>query len=1697
MSNIIKIKRGSSVPSGSDLEHYELGYRTGTNELYINDGGTYTQVGGGGNSTATSSFLTGDSLVSYDGYIMTRGIVNENETGSSPAAITFGNGATYANDNISLITSGAKRLYINSSGVVSIPGSLTLGTALAVAEGGTGATSAHNARINLGLGALAELSQVDAATIADNSVGADELDVSGNGTNGQYLASDGSGGFNWLSFVSSNNASTLDNLDSTQFLRSDANDTATGQITISNNGGLFNLVGTNHAYIQYFPDGTGNGRKAYVGFGSSSNDQFTIANESSDQDMKFIVNDGGSNVTAIRIDASDNAKVRLPNDSQHLSIGAGDDLRIMHNGTNSFISNYTGALFVNNIVQDSDIYFGVNDGGSSITALRIDASDAGTAKFNQDIVLDTNATYLHSTDTSGNKPRMFGMNSSNITYIGPIDSYAGGEIYYGTSSNVGNQRFWVGGTERMRITPSNLTLLPQNQEEGGELALSPGTDPSYTTTFYLDSRQNKFRIHSSGSERFTIATDGTLTLNGTVTGSAIKDEDNMSSNSASHLATQQSIKAYVDNNSGTTNASDLSSGTIPSARIHRPESGDWFDGTPVVGSDGVMEIGRYIDFHNTDTTTNDYDVRLDNSGSNQLDIQTGVGYIRLGPQNEHWSHIYTDRQGHLFDKNLTVLDGKLQSYSGVDLNLRRSQGNADRLLIQSGISTFSQSLHVEKGLSVDPKVHSLNSDARYHVNVLSHRDNTARAGAFIIDTDIARNSNRMSVIHVHGHGYGQHAVIDFKICFYPYSGSNGPDGNSGSIINYSLIDDGNDGRPKFVGINSSGNVAIAIDDYNGGTKYFWHFQVDWYNGTSAVQTPTWSISNSTTDGFGWIQERVLKPPIKQKRESNNVYEICTNGKLAINQDYASEELDVNGVGKFRGDSQGSDVLELGQQTGYSGAEDTQLYTISTFDNAGGIANVGDHLQIQSVRWGQDITFARNGQGGAVPTARFQNGSSSGYMELYKSTNPTSDATYTTEVKLNVNGNSYLTGGNLGIGTSSPSVKTHIKDASNDLYLRLETDKTDGNAQVQYFNDAQQYNLGINNADKFSLWDNTASATRFDIATDGDFKFYGTGSNFESVLSGGATYLLLSGTATQRIEFRNTSNNANGWHGIPSWNTDAWHFYGPTSNGNELAYIYESSRHNYYRGFTVNNGGDDYDFIVKGQSDDNLIRTDAGNDRVGIGTGSPGHKLHLVNTGTQSVLRIDADGNRGANRYALDVQDDDANNRGTARFRHTGASGNPALIIAEGYDHSYIFQSKNTSASDAEQFRIEHFDGNVRINSLRGNLDFYLGSTRMLSVKSDGHLELRNDGSSQGATIQRVGGIQFTWDRDTYGQSNNHAILTNSDNLLINSFDDVTINLDSNNNDNAETFDIRKHATSLTGGTLLFQVDGSGSAYSYGGYGSINGSASNPSYRFNNDSDTGMYRHAADTIGFSTGGSARFTMNGAGVFYASSAIQAGNGGVQIWDGTHGFKTVLAKDSTYTKLLNNDGAVVAYFGDSADGSNYFDNGNHRFRSSGGGTYFGILNSTGLRIGTGATFASYRLDVAGDARITSGSLGVGVAPNSTDGRGDFSNDVVAFSTSDKRLKENIKPLDNALDKVLKISGIEFDWKKLTEKEKKTIHGNEGHDVGVVAQEIEEVLPEVVTTRDTGYKAVKYEKIVPLLIEAIKEQQEQINKLEEKLNG
>ena len=124
---------------------------------------------------------------------------------------------------------------------------------------------------------------------------------------------------------------------------------------------------------------------------------------------------------------------------------------------------------------------------------------------------------------------------------------------------------------------------------------------------------------------------------------------------------------------------------------------------------------------------------------------------------------------------------------------------------------------------------------------------------------------------------------------------------------------------------------------------------------------------------------------------------------------------------------------------------------------------------------------------------------------------------------------------------------------------------------------------------------------------------------------------------------------------------------------------------------------------------------------------------------------------------------------------------------------------------------------------------------------------------------------------------------------------------------------------------------------------------------------------------------------------------------------------------------------------------------------------------------------------------SLGVGTAPSGTTGEIRASNEITAYYSSDARLKENITPIENPIKMLEQIRGVYFDW---TDEHINRRGGEDGyfvrkHDIGVIAQEVEAILPEIVATRDDGFKAVKYEKIVPLLIETIKEQQKQIDQI------
>ena len=91
-----------------------------------------------------------------------------------------------------------------------------------------------------------------------------------------------------------------------------------------------------------------------------------------------------------------------------------------------------------------------------------------------------------------------------------------------------------------------------------------------------------------------------------------------------------------------------------------------------------------------------------------------------------------------------------------------------------------------------------------------------------------------------------------------------------------------------------------------------------------------------------------------------------------------------------------------------------------------------------------------------------------------------------------------------------------------------------------------------------------------------------------------------------------------------------------------------------------------------------------------------------------------------------------------------------------------------------------------------------------------------------------------------------------------------------------------------------------------------------------------------------------------------------------------------------------------------------------------------------------------------------------------------MVAYYSSDPTLKENKELISNPLDKIDSIGGYSFDWKESTEEYAPHL---KGHDYGVMADEIQELFPELVQTRDNGIRAVKYDKLVPLLIEGIKE--------------
>ena len=173
-----------------------------------------------------------------------------------------------------------------------------------------------------------------------------------------------------------------------------------------------------------------------------------------------------------------------------------------------------------------------------------------------------------------------------------------------------------------------------------------------------------------------------------------------------------------------------------------------------------------------------------------------------------------------------------------------------------------------------------------------------------------------------------------------------------------------------------------------------------------------------------------------------------------------------------------------------------------------------------------------------------------------------------------------------------------------------------------------------------------------------------------------------------------------------------------------------------------------------------------------------------------------------------------------------------------------------------------------------------------------------------------------------------------------------------------------------------------------------------------------------------------------------------------EGTGGgsLATIVLKNDASEWHLNMEGGIGNSLG-------FWNNGHHM-----------IIQSSG-NVGLGTTAPTEKLDVIGNIKA-SGTI----------------------TPSDFRFKKNISTLNGALDKVQDLRGVSYDWRtdQFTKK-----GFSDKRSIGVIAQEVEKVVPEVVHTGSDGYKGVEYSKLVPLLIEAIKEQQETISALSQQVRA
>ena len=1627
------------------------------------------------------------------------------------------------------------------------------------------------------------------------------------GSNNQILTDDGSGGINSegnLTF----DGSTLN---------------VTGSSRVTGNAGLFQLVGTDHAYMEYFPDGISAGRKAYVGFGSSSNDIFIIANESSDQDLKINVNNGGtaktaiwidasaearvklpydnqqlaigagqdlrlyhlndtSNIinytggltidnngagsmiikntsnnqdmffnvvddnvtkTAIKIDASDGASVKLSNDNQKLTIGAGEDLYMYHDGFDTFIRTQTGGFYIDNTLQDKDIYFRVNDGGVTTTALQIDASEIGR------VILPNDNQALYFGTAGDLRIQHNGTDSLIRNHAGglKIEDYSGDGDFYLTqyaddkdiilqsddgSGGVTPYITLDGSTKNINIDVT--TRIKKDVGDGGIFYMGADSD----LALYVTGDHAVFRNYTSDGDIYLSVNDGGSSINAVQidasdAGSAIfnhdvkvNDDGKLKAGSGNDLTLYHtSDQSYISNSTGrinvqntaldqdirfsvndggvtsnilTLNAASSRVGigtTAPSYLLHLSGTAPELAFTDTDGTATWRARAVTNNFHITETGAGDPFVIQSGAGSNAITIMS-TGNVSIGGatasrdlqvNGDGIIRVLNDSGDAGIDFNASDMQlryrsasDKLQFYSyGTSSNvmtIQKSDGNV-------GIGTESPSAKLDivatgdEGIEVTggsgylagyfqtdfdyvAKFESLDASAAIVIEDSNSTSNYNRIGVATNDMFfVTNNSEAMRINSVGNVGITQGSR--FYLDGTALTGDTyitSPTSNAIDILA---------GNNKVATLTSTsfevGPGAVDIDfivDDSTGTEAF---RVDALTGDTTVAndlTVTGALS------AGSFQVTTLDVDIIRHTNDTTSMTIANDGRVTFSggPTISSGGINVTGASTMGAISMSGGNLTNVTDINLSGILymdssiliDTNRRIRNSFSGVGADIDNGVHV----------VDFATPDTPGSagwytICKASSANARGGGIINLSATGGSITPQTITIDFFVDWSGNLircnvYGDGGNGGQFTkvrlietaSTTELQIYIATtASQSVYVSFEKDRYNPNySLLDPWATATPTTTGdeilIKSA---SFYANGARTDLFTVQDNARRLLLGRDSIKSTDLSGSTTQLYInsnttfSGTVTtggqiaindtNAVIYRNSNDlelltyagydiNLNPAGDV---HIDGASLYIPVGEK-----VYFGAGNHTYISEDVDDrlrffcGGAEFMRFTEDTSDtlglytnNTIAMTIDTSQRVGIGTTSPQSKLHTVQT-LDTVSNTLANGN-----YGLVVAGDVAGVATDTVGIHLAAksvSGTPtrgASILAEvqstGNNHDLIFATSAVSAAPAERMRIDS-SGNVGIGTASPvyKLD-------VVGTDNDAGIRVtRGNSTSQQLFIR---GYQIY-------NSGNH--------LLINAADTKELRLGHVSSTAEVVLDSSGRlivgataAIANVAGTGHFQVLGTGG-----------GDSTITIGRFSNDT-------APPTLAF--------TKSRNGTIGSNTIVQDGDNLGQI----------VFSASDGTDMVSNSAKIEVEV-DGTPGSNDTP---------------GRIGFYTTADGANGSVEAMRIDSTQDAH--------------------FDQDVIAFSTtpSDIRLKKNFTKIQNGLDIVTQLEGHTFNWKK----------GGDRLSAGFKAQEVEKILPHLVDEKklplraddDKEYKILRYEEMIPYLVEAIKEQQQQINELKEKLNG